>query len=546
MKKFIFCLILISGCHQEQTISLESNNDVGSIGKLAPDFIKSAHYFSSAWPITFWQEFEKDDVDGELQQIKNDGFNTIVLIIPWRGFEIGFDTNQTQSNQILYERLSFVLNGIVENDLSFILRLGFPHYHMPDTKTYALEQCIGIYSDGKTQNQWADYLEKIKQTITPFQKSSAGILVSWEDFWCPHTLFPSWDEEKRLNLAQSMGYGDWLQQQNQNVVKVLLQQNHINFNQVRVPQPADLSYVLYMDFIDQKFAKDVLKPAQSVFPNAAMEIRVDQLGVKQNDQYTWIAHDLHLEEKNLRGTYWAPFWGADNKGELISAEQALMNFDYLLKMVTNNGENTHHVLEQFNFYDNTVHYPNHANIIPDQIDDFLLAAGPLLKKYSKGFGVWAYRDYHDNAILNGSFEMGTQGWLIEGQTEIKTNQQDQSLYMQAGSSITQSLLADKRFKLLENYQDISICLVADAATVLEVKVDGVILKEWQVQPQQSCTKVSADPFRLNASIDFSLTAQSPVLIDEIKLFGFTQVLGLYDANGKPSKYIEVYRKLNAL
>lgn len=546
MKKIILCLLFISGCNQEQTTSPKTHNEVESTGKLVPDFIKSAHYFSSAWPITFWQEFEKDDVAGELQQIKNDGFNTIVLIIPWRGFEIGFDKNQTQSNQMLYERLSFVLNGIVENDLSFILRLGFPHYHMPDTKTYALEQCIGIYTDGKTQNQWADYLEKIKQTITPFQKSSAGILVSWEDFWCPHTLFPSWDEEKRLELAQSMGYGDWLQQQNQNIVKVLLQQNHINFNQVRVPQPADLSYVLYMDFIDQKFAKDVLKPAQSVFPNAAMEIRVDQLGVKQNDQYTWIAHDLHLEEKNLRGTYWAPFWGAENKGELISAEQALMNFDYLLKMVTNNGENTHHVLEQFNFYDNTVHYPNHANIIPDEIGDFLLAAGPLLKKYSKGFGVWAYRDYHDNAILNGSFEMGTQGWLIEGQTEIKTNQQDQSLYMQAGSSITQSLLADKRFKLLENYQDISICLVADAATVIEVKVDGVILKEWQVQPQQSCTQVSADPFRLNASIDFSLTAQSPVLIDEIKLFGFTQVLGLYDANGKPSKHIEVYRKLNAL
>lgn len=546
MKKLLFCLFLISGCNQEQATSLSVNNEVELTGKLVPEFIKSAHYFSSAWPITFWQEFEEGDVSEELQQIKNDGFNTIVLVVPWRGFEIGFDQNQTQSIPILYERLSFVLNRIVENDLSFILRLGFPHYHMPDTKTYALEQCVGIYTDEKTQNQWAHYLDKINQVVKPFQKFSAGILVSWEDFWCPHTLFPSWNADKRLELAQAMGYGQWLQQQNQNMVKVLLHKSNINFDQIKVPESADLSYVLYLDFIDQKFTENVLKPAQTVFPNAAMEIRVDKLPVKQNKQYTWIDHDLHLGEKNLRGSYWAPFWGAENKGELITAEQALINFQHLLRIVSNNGENINHVVEQFNFYDNTVHYPNHANIVADEMEGFLLGAAPLLKKYSRGFGVWAYRDYHDNAILNGSFEMGTNGWHIEGPAEIKTKQQDHSLLMPAGSSITQSFLADKRFKLLENYQDLSICLVADTAAVLEIKVDGVVLKKWQVQPELSCTNIPADPFRLNVSINFSLKAQSDVLIDEIKLFGFTQVLGLYDADGKPSKNLNAYRKLNSL
>lgn len=540
MNKSLFYLlaILLSGCSQDST-SVD-------VPKTHLSFIKSAHYFSSAWPITFWQEFEEDDVSVELQQIKNDGFNTIVLVIPWRGFETNFENDQTQSNQFLYERLTFMLEAIVAEDLRFILRLGFPHFHMQDKFTYALEQCIGIYTEEKTQNQWADYLSKINQSVEPYQSYSVGTLISWEDFWCPHTLFPTWNDEKRLEMAQAMDYELWLQQQNQNTVKVLLQESNVNFEQVKVPLAADFSYVLYLDFIDQMFAQKILLPAQEIFPNAAMEIRVDKLPIKQNNQYTWIGHDLHLEESNLRGTYWAPFWGAENKGELLSAKQALKNFQHLLKVASDDGKNINHVVEQFNFYDNTIHYPNNANIKPDEIDEFLIGAAPLLKQYSRGFGVWAYRDYHDSAILNGSFEMGKKGWQIDGAAEIQSENQDESLFMHAGSSITQKFLADKRFKLLINYQEISICVVSDVDAVLEIKVDGVTLKEWQVRPEKNCTQLDAEAFKLRVPLLFTIKTQSDVLIDEIKLFGFTQVLGLYDTDGNPAKNLAAIRKLNDL
>ncbi len=543
MKKliYLFLSLIVFGCSQEVP-----NEPTPPPPVSEPELIKSVHYFSSAWPITFWQDFEEDDVAGELAQIKSDGFNTIVLVIPWRGFETQFENTTTTPNKFLYSRLTFMLEAIVAQEMKYMLRVGFPHFHMQDKFTYALEQCIGMYTDQKMQRQWHDYLENINQAAKPFQSSSAGIIVSWEDFWCPHSLFPTWSEDKRIEMAQAMGYGDWLKQQNSNTVKVLLQQSDVRYNQVKVPQPADFSYVLYLDFIDQMFAKYVLDPAQATFPNAAMEIRVDKLPIKQNEQYTWIGHDLHLDEKNLRGTYWAPFWGAENKGELISAEQALKTLEYLLRTVSNDGKNINHILEQFNFYDNTIHYPNNANIKPDEVDDFLLGAAPLLKKYSRGYGVWAYRDYHDNAILNGSFEMGTDGWHIEGLAAIESQKQDQSLLMQADSSITQKFLADKRFKLLVEYQDVTVCLFANKKALLEIKVDGVIIEEWQIQPDQNCIQISAEPFKLRVPLLFSIKTQSEVLIDEIKLFGFTQVLGLYDADGNPAKYLEAYRNLNDL
>ena len=556
MPKLILILfaVILSACNQEPAASLtpvneiEANNEVEVEAKIEPELIKSAHYFSSAWPITFWQEFEEDDVPAELQQIKDDGFNTVVLVVPWRGFEIGFDNPKTESNPILYQRLTFMLKAIVEHDLKFILRVGFPHFHMPEAKTYALEQCIGIYTDEKTQNQWTDYLEKIKQSVEPFTASSAGTLVSWEDFWCPHAMFPYWEDQPRLDMAHDMGYDKWLQQQNRNMVKVLLQQSDIKFNEIKIPQPAEFSYVLYLDFIDQMFAQKILKPTQTVFPNAAMEIRVDKLPIKDNEHYTWISHDLHLQETNLRGSYWAPFWGAENKGELISAEQALMNFQYFLNVVTDDGQNINHVIEQFNFYDNTIHYPNNANIKPEEIGVFLLAAAPLLKQYSRGFGVWAYRDYHDNAILNGSFEMGTEGWQIEGQAEIRTESQDQSLWMPAGTAIKQTFLPEKRFKLLVLYEQISICLVTDSATTFDILVDGELINEWHKKADQNCTQLPATSFKKPHPITITLTllTHSDVLIDELKVYGFTQVLGLYDAEGNPSSHISSYRQLNAL
>lgn len=540
MKKYLllYLLILVSACTPKSESELFKNNK--------NVFIKSAHYFSSAWPKTFWQEFEEDDVDVELKQIKADGFNTIVLTVPWRGFEIGFENSQTQSNTALYDRLTFMLKSIIDNDLLFILRLGFPHDYTPDTGTSGMEQCVGIYTDKKMQNHWKDYLSKIFNKVKPFHEASAGIIISWEDFWCPHFVFPNQSEEQRLKMAQAMGYGEWLKTKNHDIVKVLFKSNNINFSEVKVPKPAEVSYVLYLQFIDGLLDERVLKPAQSTFPNAAMEIRVDKLPIQQGNHYTWVGHDLYLQEKNHRGTYWAPFWGAENKGELLSAEQALINFEHFLKVVTNDQENTNHVIEQFNFYDNTPYFPNNANIKPEEIDDFLLGSAALLKDYSQGFGVWAYWDYEDNGLFNGSFEMGLEGWQVQGKVAVINDRSDQQLMMTAGSSIKQSFVAGDRFMLAGSYGSLNLCIQSNTRSELVIKINELYQSSWSIKQGNNCTNIDAEPFKKNTPTSVTLSATQDVEFDELNLNGFTQVLGLYDADGKPSQNLEAYKKLNAM
>ena len=48
-----------------------------------PPYLRAATYVSDAWVSNFWNT-ESDHMDAELAQIAADGFNSIVLVIPWR------------------------------------------------------------------------------------------------------------------------------------------------------------------------------------------------------------------------------------------------------------------------------------------------------------------------------------------------------------------------------------------------------------------------------------------------------------------------------
>ena len=54
------------------------------------------------------------------------------------------------------------------------------------------------------------------------------------------------------------------------------------------------------------------------------------------------------------------------------------------------------------------------------------------------------------------------------------------------------------------------------------------------------------PFIDSTGVEFKLEATSEVIIDEIKLYGVVQKLGLYDEFGEPSHYLNAIKKLNQL
>ncbi|KAA3645923.1 MAG: hypothetical protein DWP95_03875 [Proteobacteria bacterium] len=533
-------LWMLTGCQSDEGVDKETQ-----ITETTEHFyVKSVHYFSSAWPKTFWQNFEKPDVPKELQQIKNDGFNTVVLTVPWRGFEKNFSADKTTSVDAMYQRLDFMLQEITALDLHFMLRLGFPHDFNPDVDASILQLCQGMYTEEKTRQQWLDYLNNIKNIVTSYQSYSAGMMISWEDFWCPHFVFTELSQQERLQLAQTMGYSEWLRSsdKNQHAIKTLLGQNEISSANTAIPKKNEQSYVLYLDFIDHAL-HDILLLTRTVFPNTSLEIRVDKDPVKVNDKLIWVGHDLYLEDSH-RATYWAPFWGAKNQGELLTADEAVEKFDYFLNYVTGDGINNNHVIEQFNFTDNTPYFPNNANIKPDEVNNFLVKAAPLLKQKSSGYGLWAYRDYADNLFYNAYFEQGLHGWQHNEQVGIQAINGDNHVHIKAGGFIEQSMIISDRVMWAVSYENMSFCYQGHKAGEVVITVNDEQVVQLKTETGRQCHLMPAELFKKHLKGKIRIQALNDVIMDEVKIYGFIQELGVYDHFGQPGPYLEGVRQLN--
>ena len=49
-------------------------------------YLKSVTYFGDEWPINYWGS-EDENMSSNFAKIKEDGFNSIILVIPWREFQ---------------------------------------------------------------------------------------------------------------------------------------------------------------------------------------------------------------------------------------------------------------------------------------------------------------------------------------------------------------------------------------------------------------------------------------------------------------------------
>jgi hypothetical protein len=67
--------------------------------------LRAVHYFADTYPKQFWNSFEPADVDRDFERIKADGFNGIVLVVPWAQFQPS--RADGKHDEQMFERLQF-------------------------------------------------------------------------------------------------------------------------------------------------------------------------------------------------------------------------------------------------------------------------------------------------------------------------------------------------------------------------------------------------------------------------------------------------------
>jgi hypothetical protein len=521
----------------------QTNND--------QEFIKAVHYFSSSWPKSFWEDFEHSQVDDEFAQIKADGFNTVILVVPWMGFETGFEDGLPEPSH-LYDRLEWLLGKIEKAELSYGLRVGFPHNFDPENGVRVGRLCMDMFSSDSLYKHWVNYLARIAQRVDRHRDGFKFAFFSWEDFFCTYGTIPYLENERRLDMAKRSGYQTWLAENFElQHLETSYARSFESIGDIPFPERKSPGFWLFLRFVDQFLVNQLLTPGRQVLPELAMEVRVDKDAVHKGGEMTWAGHDLALTDDRLRGSYWGAYYGARNQGELLLADQALRHFDQMLNEVSDNGKNINHVVEQFNFADNTPGYAGrHAQIRADELPAFLQGAAALLREKSRGYGLWTYRDYVDSAIYNGSFELGLRGWDANGQLAPLTNTDgDQALLMQAGAEISQSFAPFDRFAGLGNNEQVTFCanftrLAAPAH--IRILFNGSRMGTLDVdETAEHCVAMDAQAIK-QAAVVFTISTDAEIQIDDLRLYSYVQVLDVYDKNGQPGPLRDLIVRLNTV
>ena len=290
-------------------------------------------------------------------------------------------------------------------------------------------------------------------------------------------------------------------------------------------------------------------PGRQILPELALEVRIDKDLIHDGDDSYWAEHDLGLSDDQLRGSYWGAYSGAANQGELLTATEALKNFNHMLNEVSDNGKNINHIVEQFNFVDNTPGFVgHHAQIDVPEIPGFLEGAAELLKQKSRGYSLWAYRDYPDSSLYNASFELGSRGWDFQDNLNIITNDDgDLALLMQDGTEISQTFQPFERFIGLTPSEQVTFC--ANFKRPLEpaditLSLNGTVMATLTVSDASNqCAIMDAQPFK-QTTIVFSISSDSEIEVDDIQLYSFVQKLNVYDKNGQPGPLRDLIVRFN--
>jgi hypothetical protein len=361
-----------------------------------PEFIRAAHYFSDGWALNMWQVMDPRKVLGELRAIQQDGFNTIILVIPWRGFQV--DQLEPAYDSFYERQLTRVMSAADRLGLSVIVRVGYTFQIAMDNNLSGITQAQRLLTDEDTQQAWLHYLTHIYRICHGYRSFRQGFL-SWEEFW---HAFGSWqlrDSRPRIEQAEATGYLDYLKKRKIEGV-------------TEVPRPGDPAHASFHAFTNHRI-RAFYELARSAFPGLSMEFRVDKERMQTGDEIEWVRNDDYSDLSELRFSYWAPFMGAENRGEKLDAEQAAHLFGHMLDEVSYQGSRPEHIVDQFNFVDEAPKFKGvHAEIHDDQVARFLQMSVPLLREKARGYGIWAYRDYRQNILYNARFLMGMQGWQV--------------------------------------------------------------------------------------------------------------------------------------
>lgn len=502
-------------------------------------YVKSATYFADEWPINFWNS-EMDSLESDMEQIRKDGFDSIILVIPWREFQP--EVNPISYNDYAFEKLDEVMRAAEAAELDVYVRIGYTWDFYRDESEDIVNRFCNLMGDSATQEAWIDYAGKMYETLKEYSAFEEGFLT-WEDFWNTLGVCDEILESSRKDKAAFIGYQTWIEQNyTLDEYNEKYGTKYKEFAAIPVPKRDEPAMEAMYAFYDA-FLNKTLEQTQEVFPNISMEVRMDwDVIYKKDGNMDYYKHTntfLCMNSDYTATMYGIPM-GFENNGERVSYTEAMEKTEYILKQLKLQNGNKPVYIEQFIFADNTPKFVNNAQIKEEELNDYLGNVSEILLENSEGYGIWTYRNYRANMLYNSQFALEDNGWKVKGEPEFLEVDDSMVCHLEDGEAIEQEISKVRNHFDADEYTlEVDIIEVNKAGT-LTVKVGS---KKQKVEVTEAGTVSLKFPKSL--SFDIEINAQNcEVSIDNVRLYSQIQQGFLYDENNNEIMCIEGIRVLN--
>lgn len=512
-----------------------------------PPYLRGAHWFGDAWAVNFWNSNLERSVESDFKKIRDDGFNTVVLVVPWPGFAPLVHESGLKQERV--DRLKKLIRTAAKAQLKVVLRPGYAWDGAVDDSATRLTQ---VWIDERAYQAWLGYFKSIWEAVGS-EPNLEFAFFSWEDLWAV-TGFGDATEEQRHALAQSSGFRAWLEDHHDlAAVSRLYGVSFSTWQDVPIPSRAQPSFKLFYEFIDDAWVNRFFVPARARFPKLSMEVRIDSDPIwdGKGQLLSWHSHAPAWELPGAQWTtvYWSPAMGGANNGETLTPEIAAARLRFKLEELRRVTGRRPIFIDQFLVEDFTPGFGKNGRLERDKVSEFLALAEPVLRELSHGYALWTWRDYHHDAVATPDFAAGWGDWSHSG---ARIDSTTATAVLAKGQSL-QRHISIHEFHVVNGPTSAEICVTAQAlgnqSALLQLSdgLSNVAIGQLSFKQQRSTRSFETQCTRYTPAADnlIKLLADGDLAIQQVRASGFIQTSGIYDTQGKPKPILTYWRALNA-
>jgi len=502
-----------------------------------PVYLKSVTYFGDEWPINYWGS-EDENIRLNFAKIKADGFNSIILVIPWREFQPA--NEKEEWNQAAFDKLHKVMTCAEEYGLWVTLRIGYTWDYYGPSELPA--RFSGVMKKGsEDRSMWLRYSQAIYQAASSHDNFHSGF-ITWEDFWdYVHNMGRNLSKEERIKMAQECGYTDFLRTRyslEEINARCGVGESYSSYEEIGIPERKSPAAALFFEYYDL-FLNEFLAETQTAFPGISMEVRADGDPVYAAEGTYYYSHHATYpcHGAEYSALMYSVSMGQRNEYDRISAATALEATDRTLcSLASLSGKKMY--AEQLLYMDTTAEFSHNTQVIEDEVDDYVRGLSPALQKSTMGYGLWVYRNYVNNCVYNGQFGLDFYGWGYGSKDRVQEINGDHKAVLAKNGMISQRLTG--RLGYAEEIQVEFWAEPVSGAARLEVTL-GNETKTAKVT--KAGTFLMSFPW--SGEYDLKIAADRGVYLDDIKVYTYEQYGRIYDTRGNEQDLADDFRILNS-